>query len=65
MGRDALRVRRHQNRRREPSAEEIIEWCRQHMGALQVPKTIIFGELPRPPPGKIQKNILRDRIRAN
>jgi fatty-acyl-CoA synthase len=29
-----------------------------------VPKTIIFGELPKTSTGKIQKNVLRDRVRA-
>jgi fatty-acyl-CoA synthase len=47
-----------------PSAEEIIEWCRQHMARYKVPKTIIFGELPKTSTGKIQKNVLRDRVRA-
>ncbi len=47
-----------------PSVEEIVEWCRQHMARYKVPKTIIFGELPKTSTGKIQKNILRDRIRA-
>jgi len=46
------------------SAEEIVEWCRQHMARYKVPKTIIFGELPKTSTGKIQKNILRDRSRA-
>ncbi len=47
-----------------PSADEIAEWCRQHMARYKVPKTIIFGELPKTSTGKIQKNILRDRVRA-
>ena len=47
-----------------PSAEEIIEWCRQHMARYKVPRTIIFGELPKTSTGKIQKNVLRDRVRA-
>ena len=31
-------------------------------GAVKVPKTIIFGELPKTSTGKIQKNVLRDRV---
>ncbi|MGL4309516.1 MAG: acyl-CoA synthetase [Paracoccaceae bacterium] len=43
---------------------EIIEFCRQNMARFKVPKTVVFGELPKTSTGKIQKFILRDRARA-
>ncbi len=44
--------------------EEIIGWCRQHLARFKVPKTIVFGELPKTSTGKIQKFLLRDRARS-
>lgn len=42
------------------SAEDIIEFCRTNMARFKVPKTIVFGPLPKTSTGKIQKFILRD-----
>lgn len=41
------------------SAEEIIEFCRQNMAPLKVPKTVVFCELPKAPSGQVQKFKLR------
>ena len=49
------------NPRPEPSAEEMIEWCRSTWRGTG-PETVIFGELPKTSTGKIRKNILRDRV---
>lgn len=43
---------------------EIIAWCREHLAAFKVPKTVLFGELPKTSTGKIQKYLLRDRAKA-
>lgn len=40
---------------------EIVEHCRKHLAAFKVPRTVIFGELPKTSTGKIQKFELRDR----
>ena len=45
------------------SEEEIIEFCRAHMAGFKVPKTVIFGPLPKTSTGKIQKFALRDLAR--
>ena len=45
------------------SEEEIIEFCRAHMARFKVPKTVIFGPLPKTSTGKIQKFALRDLAR--
>ncbi|HZZ91863.1 MAG TPA: acyl-CoA synthetase [Usitatibacter sp.] len=46
------------------SAEDIIGWCRTHIARFKVPRTVIFGELPKTSTGKIQKFILRERARS-
>ncbi len=43
--------------------EEIIAFCRDHMAHFKVPKTVVFGPLPKTSTGKIQKFVLRDRAR--
>ncbi|WIV51159.1 acyl-CoA synthetase [Marivivens sp. LCG002] len=48
----------------EATAEDIIEYCRQNMARFKVPKTVIFGPLPKTSTGKIQKFVLRDRAKT-
>ncbi len=45
----------------EASAEEIIAFCRANMAHYKVPKTVVFGPLPKTSTGKIQKFELRQR----
>jgi fatty-acyl-CoA synthase len=40
---------------------EIIAWCREHMAHFKVPRTVVFGELPKTSTGKIRKYVLRER----
>ena len=49
------------------TAEDIRAHCRQHLADFKVPEFVEFVDapLPRNPAGKIQKNVLRDRFRAN
>ncbi|WP_449432507.1 acyl-CoA synthetase [Pseudomonas putida] len=50
---------------REDTREaDISHWCREHLAGFKVPKTVIFGELPKTSTGKIQKYLLRDRAKA-
>ncbi len=46
------------------SAEELIEYCREHMARFKAPKTIVFRELPKTATGKIQKFKLRQEADA-
>ena len=39
----------------------MFEFCRANMARFKVPKTIVFGPLPKTSTGKIQKFILRAR----
>ena len=48
----------------EVSAEDIIGFCRENMARYKVPKTVVFGPLPKTSTGKIQKFVLRDQARA-
>jgi len=43
------------------TGEEIAAWCRQRLAGFKIPREIEFGEVPRTPTGKIQKNVLRNR----
>ena len=46
------------------TADEVIAWCREHLARFKVPRTIVFGELPKTSTGKIQKFVLRERARG-
>ena len=43
------------------SAEDVIAFCRANMAGFKVPKTVVFGPLPKTSTGKIQKFVLRER----
>ena len=43
--------------------EEIIEFCRSQLARFKVPKTVVFGPLPKTSTGKMQKFILRERTK--
>jgi fatty-acyl-CoA synthase len=43
------------------SGQELVEHCRQHLARFKVPKSVVFGELPKTSTGKIQKFLLRER----
>lgn len=46
------------------SAADIVAFCRERLAGFKVPKTIVFGELPKTSTGKIQKFMLREKMRA-
>jgi fatty-acyl-CoA synthase len=43
---------------------ELIAFCRRHLASFKSPTAIVFGELPKTATGKIQKFILRRRMRV-
>ena len=45
------------------SEEDIIRYCRENLARYKIPKTIVFGPLPKTSTGKIQKFVLRDRAK--
>ena len=46
------------------TAEDIIAYCRASMAHFKVPKTVVFGPLPKTSTGKILKYELRDKARG-
>ncbi|MBX6369825.1 MAG: acyl-CoA synthetase [Rhodospirillales bacterium] len=52
----------------KPGAElteaEVIAFCRENMARYKVPKTVVFGPLPKTSTGKIQKFVLRETAKA-
>jgi fatty-acyl-CoA synthase len=42
------------------SAEDLIEWCGQHLAKFKVPRFVVFADIPKTSTGKIQKFKLRD-----
>ncbi|GJE59962.1 AMP-binding protein [Methylobacterium trifolii] len=43
---------------------EVIAFCRERLARFKVPKTVLFGPLPKTATGKIQKFVLREQARA-
>ena len=41
------------------TADEIIAFCRENMARFKVPRTVVFGTLPKTSTGKVQKYALR------
>jgi fatty-acyl-CoA synthase len=47
----------------EVAAADIIAWCRANLAHFKVPKSIVFGPLPKTSTGKIQKYALREQAK--
>ena len=45
-------------------AAGLVAWCREHLAHYKVPKTVVFGTLPKTSTGKIQKFVLREQAKA-
>ena len=45
------------------TAEELIEHCRHELARFKVPRTVVFGPLPKTSTGKIQKFQLREQAK--
>jgi acyl-CoA synthetase (AMP-forming)/AMP-acid ligase II len=46
------------------SADEIIALCKDRLGSVQAPKSVLFRPLPRSTNGKVLKRVLRDEFWA-
>jgi len=46
------------------SAEDIVAWCRANLAHYKVPRTVVFGPLPKTSTGKIQKFELRESAKG-
>jgi long-chain acyl-CoA synthetase len=46
--------------------QEFLNYCKENVPDYRMPKTIFFhDEIPRDPAGKIQKRVLRERLRPS
>jgi fatty-acyl-CoA synthase len=45
----------------QPNDADVIAFCRERLARFKVPKTLVFGSLPKTSTGKIQKFLLRER----
>jgi fatty-acyl-CoA synthase len=43
--------------------QAVIDHVRSRLASFKAPKAVVFGELPKTSTGKIQKNVLRRRLR--
>jgi fatty-acyl-CoA synthase len=43
---------------------ELIAHCKEHLARFKVPKKVVFGEIPKTSTGKIQKFLLRERVKS-
>ena len=43
----------------EANAEDITGFCRRNLAGFKIPRTVVFGSLPKTSTGKIQKYLLR------
>jgi len=46
------------------SGDDIIAFCRERLARFKVPKTVVFGPLPKTSTGKVQKFALRAQAKA-
>jgi fatty-acyl-CoA synthase len=47
-----------------PDEKELIAHCRTHLAHFKAPKRVVFGPLPKTSTGKIQKFLLRQRVKS-
>ena len=47
------------------TADELRDFCREHMTRFKVPKTFIFRAIPKTSTGKIQKFMLRRMAKSS
>ena len=45
------------------TADELIAFCRANLAGFKVPKTVVFGPLPKTSTGKVQKFVLRQQAK--
>ena len=46
------------------SAEDLKAHCRTLLAGFKIPRTVLFGPLPKTSTGKIQKHVLRDQVKT-
>jgi len=47
------------------TADDIMAFCRANMAGFKVPRSVMFGPLPKTSTGKIQKFVLRQNVKGS
>jgi fatty-acyl-CoA synthase len=47
-----------------PDDAEVFAFCKSRLARFKVPKTLVFGTLPKTSTGKIQKFLLREQVKS-
>ena len=47
------------------SEAELSQWCKDNMASYKLPRKFIFEDIPKTSTGKVQKFILRERVRIS
>jgi fatty-acyl-CoA synthase len=47
----------------QADADDLRQWCRDHLAAFKMPDKFVFAPIPRTATGKIQKVALREQSR--
>ena len=47
------------------SEAELSQWCRDNMASYKLPRKFIFEDIPKTSTGKVQKFILRERVKIS
>ncbi len=45
----------------QATAQEVIDFCKQHIAHFKAPAAVEFGDLPKTSTGKVQKFVLREK----
>ena len=61
MGRDACAFLELKPGAAQPDDKEVIAFCRARLARFKVPKTLVYGSLPKTSSGKPQRNLCRAR----
>ena len=48
----------------QASADDLLQWCRQHLAGYKCPRFVVFAEIPKTSTGKIQKFKLREMAKG-
>ncbi|MGI9500279.1 MAG: acyl-CoA synthetase [Geminicoccaceae bacterium] len=48
----------------DASPEELMDHCRTLLAGFKIPRTVLFGPLPKTSTGKVQKHVLRDKVKT-
>ena len=49
----------------EVTSDDLRQFCREHLAGYKVPRTFVFGDLPKTSTGKIQKFALREDAKSS